>query len=82
MLPNKFLCGIWGEAAAYLCVKGENTAIKINCPSVEETQCTDLVEVPDFNGKINPFVLMRTNKAINLVDTVNLRIYRLALTEN
>jgi len=80
--PNKFLCGVWGEAAAYLCVKGEKTAIKINCPSADETQCTDLVEVPDFNAKSNPYVILRNNKAINLVDTVNLKIHRLTLTTN
>ena len=80
--PNRFLCGVWGEAAAYLCVKGEKTAIKINCPSLEETQCTDLVEVPDFNAKSNPYLIMRNNKAINLIDTANMKIYRLALTPN
>ena len=80
--PNKFLCGVWGEAAAYLCVKGEKTAIKINCPSADETQCTDLVEVSDFNAKSNPYVILRNNKAINLVDTVNLKIHRLTLTTN
>ena len=71
---------MWGEAAAYLCIKGEKTAIRINCPSSEETQCTDLVEVPDFNAKSNPYLIMRNNKAINLIDTVNMKIYRLALT--
>lgn len=80
--PNKFLCGIWGEAAAYLCVKGEKTAIKINCPTSEETQCTDLVEVPEFNFKSNPYVLMRNNKALNLIDVANLKIHRLTLTDN
>ena len=73
---------MWGEAAAYICIKGDKTAIRINCPSADETQCTDLVEVPDFNAKGNPYLIMRNNKAINLVDTVNLKIYRLALTSN
>lgn len=80
--PNRFICGVWGEAVAYLCIKDKNTAIKLNCPSVEETQCTDLFEVPDFNPKSNPYLIMRNNKAINLIDTVNLKIYRLALSIN
>ena len=75
---NKFLCGIWGESAAYICTKGEQTAIKLNCPTAEETQCTDILPVPDFNPKSNPYLIMRNNKGFNLVDVGQLKIHKLS----
>lgn len=69
-----FVCGVWAHPEVYLCQRGSTSFTKIACPSPEETQCTDIIKVPDFNMLSNPFVIMRSNKAINLVDLKELKM--------
>ena len=62
--------------------KKQKTLIKIECPMVDEVQCTDLVPLPGFSAHSFPFLIQRNSKALNLVDLGSLSMHRLASSEN
>ena len=60
----------------------QKTLIKIECPMIDEAQCTDLVPLPGFSAHSFPFLIQRNSKALNLVDLGSLSMHRLATSEN
>ena len=62
--------------------KHRRTLIKIDCPLSDETQCTDLLPVPDFNSVNFPFLFQRNSKAINLVNIGTMSMNRLISRTN
>ena len=80
--PNKFAVGCWGVPWVALVDKVKKTLIKIPCPLPDETQCTDLVPLPDFNLRSFPVLILRNSKAVNLVNLSNLTMHRLLMRHN
>lgn len=82
--PGHFFCGIWEHAFGVICAQGtpSNKSIKIQMPNQNETQCTDVIAVPDFDYKQNPFLFTRTNNAISLVDIGCHKVYLLCKVKN
>ena len=80
--PNKFAVGCWGVPWVALVDKVKKTLIKIPCPLPDETQCTDLVPLPDFNLRSFPVLILRNSKALNLVNLSNLTMHRLLMRHN
>ena len=58
------------------------TLIKIECPSPDEIQCTDLTPLPGFNPQSFPFLVQRNAKAVNLVDLGGFFMHTLLVGEN
>lgn len=80
--PNMFLVGCWGTPWVGLVDRLQKTLIKIECPTAEEIQCTDLVPLPGFNAQSFPFLVQRNSKALNLIDLAGLSMHRLVLSDN
>ena len=80
--PNKFAVGCWGVPWVALVDKVKKTLIKIPCPLPDETQCTDLIPLPDFNLRSFPVLILRNSKALNLVNLSNLTMHRLLMRHN
>ena len=74
---NKFVVGCWGVPWVALVDKVKKTLIKIPCPLPDETQCTDLIPLPDFNLRSFPILIHRNSKALNLVNLQNFTMHRL-----
>ncbi len=51
--------------------------MKIRCPIADESQCTDIIAVPEYDLRMNPYLIVRNCKAINLLDLRNLKLTRL-----
>ena len=77
--PNRFAVGCWGVPWVAVVDKVRRTLIKVDCPLSDETQCTDLLPLPNFNYQSFPFLLMRNSKAVNLVNLQNLSVHRLLM---
>ena len=80
--PNKFAVGCWGVPWVALVDKVQKTLIKIPCPLPDETQCTDLVPLPDFNLRTFPILILRNSRALNLVNLSNFTMHRLLMRHN
>jgi len=80
--PGKLACGIWGEPFVALVTRGDTKSQKLRYPNKDETQCTDLIPVPNFDYKLNPYLLLRNCKSINLVDIKNFKVSRLLSSPN
>lgn len=64
--PGTFFCGVWEHPFGVLSSQGKMSTQyhKLEMSVASETQCTDVVPVPDFDSYKNPFVFMRTANAI------------------
>jgi hypothetical protein len=71
MQPGCFFCGIWEQGYGLVYRQGL-PAQKVMYPSASEGQCTDVIPVPNFDVERNPFLFVRTNQAVNLVDVAQL----------
>ena len=80
--PGKFVAGVWGEAFVAFIQRNGRLMSKIKCPMPTETQCTDLLPVPDFDFRVNPFILVRNCRAVNLLDLKNMQLIRLSQIPN
>ena len=80
--PETFAVGLWGVAWVGLVDKKQRALFKIDCPTADETSCTDLVPLPGFNAQSFPFLIQRNNKALNLVNLKSLSMHRLVENEN
>lgn len=47
--PETFAVGLWGVPWVGLVDKKQRALFKIECPTVAETSCTDLIPLPGFN---------------------------------
>ena len=80
--PNKFAVGCWGVPWVGIVDKLKRTLIKIECPLDDETQCTDLIPLPNYNPRTFPFLICRNGKAVNLVNLGILSMHRLIMRQN
>jgi hypothetical protein len=74
--------GSWGSPWAAVVDKQKQTAHKIWCPFTDETQCSDLEPLPDFDIRSFPFVLHRNRKSLNLINLRTGKMNRLLMREN
>lgn len=80
--PETFAVGLWGVAWVGLVQKKQRALFKIECPTAEETSCTDLIPLPGFHAQSFPFLIQRNQKALNLVNLKSLSMHRLLENEN
>ena len=80
--PDVFAVGCWGVPWVGLVNRKQRSLFKIECPTNEETSCTDLVPLPGFNDQTFPFLMQRNQKAINLVNLRSLSMHRMVESEN
>ena len=71
------MVGIWGEAFVAFINRADRETVKIRCPVADESQCTDIIAVPEYDLRMNPYLIVRNCKAINLLDLRNLKLARL-----
>ena len=74
--------GCWGVPWIGIVDKLKRSLIKIECPLQDETQCTDLIPLPNFNPVGFPFILIRNSKAVNLVNLATFSMHRLLTRYN
>lgn len=74
---NKYAVGCWGVPWIGIVDRLKRSLIKIDCPLQDETQCTDLIPLPNFNPVGFPFILIRNSKAVNLVNLATFSMHRL-----
>ena len=79
------MCALWCEPFIIIVNRNDQSTLKVRYPQsggMEDTQCTDLLGVPMFDGKENPYIFLRTSKAISLLDLKSLSMYNLLVAQN
>jgi hypothetical protein len=78
LAQDSYVCGLWASPYLYLITEGDVDKI----PTGEQLQCTDLIKVPGFDIHLKPYVLMRTQSQISLVNLKTHKVYSFISTVN